>query len=120
VSGRRILIAEDEAIAAMATQQMIEDLTGAVTEVVDSAEAALESCGRAPVDLVLMDVRLKGEMTGLDAAGLIHERFAVPVVLVTAYSARDLSRLGEALPPFPFLTKPLVEDELEAALRELL
>ena len=67
-----------------------------------------------------MDVRLKGEMTGIDAARLIHDRFEVPVVLVTAYSSRDLSQSYEELPACPFLTKPLVEDQLESTLRDLL
>lgn len=120
MTGQRILIAEDEAIAAMATQQMLEDITGAVTEVVDSAEAAVQACERSAFNLVLMDVRLKGEMTGLHAATMIHERFNVPVVLVTAYSPRDLSQSYDELPAFPFLTKPLAEDELESVLSGLL
>ena len=120
MSERRILVAEDEAIAAMATQQMLEDITGAATEIVDNAEAAVQACEGAAFDLVLMDVRLKGEMTGLDAATLIRERFGIPVVLVTAYSPRDLSRMHDELPAFPFLTKPLVEEDLESALSKLL
>lgn len=114
-----VLIVEDEAIAAMATEQMVEDLAGATTEVVDSGERALEACARRRPDLVLMDVRIKGPLTGISTADAIRQRFRVPVVLVTAYSPADLD-LAEDAQQFPILSKPLAETELDEMLEALL
>ena len=62
----RVLIVEDEAIAARAAQIMLETMGCEVTGVVDTGEAAIECAETGAPDLVLMDIRLKGGMDGIE------------------------------------------------------
>ena len=72
-TGTRVLIVEDEAISARAAGVMLERIGCTVTGVVDSGKDAIEAAARDRPDLVLMDIRLKGEMNGIEAATVIHK-----------------------------------------------
>jgi len=116
----RVLVVEDESISARAIMHMVEVVGCEVVGVLDRAEDALTSVVEQDADLVLMDVRLKGEMSGIEAARLIRGRYGTPVVLVTAYSSNELHDhygLGEG---FPYLTKPVEEHELASVVDEVL
>ena len=78
----RILVVEDEGIVAMDVRNRLNDLGYAVPGVVSSGEEAFKKAGEAHPDLVLMDIRLKGDMDGIEAAEQIRARFDVPVVSV--------------------------------------
>jgi CheY-like chemotaxis protein len=71
-----------------------------VTAIVHTGEAAVAATSSQRPDLVPMDIRLKGEMDGIEAAVVIRERLRVPIVFVSAYRAEELGRcqsdLGEA------------------------
>ena len=80
----RILVVEDEAIVAQDLRASLETLDYDVCAVVDSGEDALEKVEALRPELVLMDIVLAGKMSGTEAAGLIRQRFGVPVVVFTA------------------------------------
>jgi CheY-like chemotaxis protein len=118
---RQILVAEDEALAAMALE---EELTREGYEVVlaPDGQAALEAARARPPDLLLTDLR----MPRLDGAALIRalrsEMPALPVVVMTGYApaggAEAFGRAGEG--PVVLFTKPLDMDALLVELRRLL
>src|SRR5580693_6352432 len=85
----RILIVEDERITAEDLEEVLKDLGYQVSAVVSSGEEAIREAERNRPDLVLMDIRIKGEMDGTEAARLLRERFDVPVVYLTAHADRD-------------------------------
>lgn len=115
----RIMIVEDEAITAMATGAMLKRLGHEVLASVSSGEAALEACRARRPDLVLMDIRLDGQLDGIETARLLHESDNVPVVFISAY-ADDKTRLrAAALHPLAFVPKPLDEVGLGRLLRLL-
>jgi CheY-like chemotaxis protein len=117
-TGARVLIVEDEAIAARAASVMLGRIGCTVTGVVDNGEDAIDAAARDHPDLVLMDIRLKGEMNGIEAATVIQERMGTPIVFVTAYSVDDLED-SDTLPEHSrFLSKPIGERELAAAIVE--
>lgn len=115
----RVMIVEDEAITAMATGAMLKRLGHVVAASVASGEAALEAFRRQNPDLILMDVRLDGEMDGIETARAIRKDSDVPVVFVTAYVDDHTRRRAAETSPFAFMAKPLDEYELDALLGRL-
>lgn len=119
--GRRILVAEDEALAAMAIEDELLREGYEVTLAPDG-HAALQAAQQAMPDLLLTDLR----MPRLDGAGLIRALRAaspsLPVVVMTGYApaggAEAFRDLGEG--PVVLFTKPLDMDALLAELRRLL
>ena len=81
----KILIVEDEAIIAMEIENQLQGLGYEVTSIVDTGEKAIKKAEEDKPDLMLMDIRIKGEMDGIEAAEEIRNRFGIPVVFSTAY-----------------------------------
>ncbi len=81
----RILIVEDEAIIAKEMENQLQDLGYEVTSIVDTGEKAIERAEEDKPDLILMDIRIKGEMDGIEAAEEIRNRFGIPDIFSTAY-----------------------------------
>jgi len=107
----KILIVEDEAIVAMDIRVSLRNL-GYVPSVVSSGEEAIQKTEKSHPDLVLMDIMLKGEMDGVEAAGEIRSRFNIPVVYLTAYSDQDTLKRAKITEPFGYLLKPFQERDL--------
>lgn len=81
----RILIVEDERITAVDLHDTLLELGYVVTGVVSTgAEAILEAERNRP-DIVLMDIRIKGEIDGTETAHILRDRFNIPAVYLTAH-----------------------------------
>ncbi|EFL49335.1 response regulator receiver protein [Solidesulfovibrio fructosivorans JJ]] len=119
MTSARVMIVEDEAITAMATGAMLKRMGHKVTASVGSGAAALEAFRRFPPDLVLMDIRLDGDMDGIETARAIRADSDVPVVFVTAYVDAQTRRRAAETSPFGFVPKPLDEYELDALFSRL-
>jgi PAS domain S-box-containing protein len=116
----RILIAEDDAILALRIQKTIEAMGYDVAGLAATGEDAIRLANERRPDVVLMDVRLRGEMTGVMAAASIHERDETPVIYVTAYSDEGLIELAARTAPYAYLTKPIRDRELHASIETAL
>ncbi len=112
----RILVVEDEELSALAIKKCLEGLGYEVPDVVASGEEAVEKSAALEADLVLMDIHLRGAMSGIDAAGLIRSS-RVPVVYLTAYSDQDTLDKAKLTEPFGFIIKPFEEKSLEATVK---
>jgi CheY-like chemotaxis protein len=111
----RILIVEDELLIAEDIKQKLRRLGHAVVAHAATGEAAVQRTAETKPDLVLMDVRLRGEMSGIEAAQRISEFHDLAVVYVTA-NANGLD-VGSPAPSRHFiLTKPFTITELEAVI----
>ena len=86
LSGLRILIVEDEALIAEHMRERLTQLGALVVDVVDSGPDALISAQWKRPELVLMDIELKGTMTGTDTAVEIRKLRAIPVIFLTGNS----------------------------------
>ncbi|MFS8875239.1 response regulator [Synechococcus sp. R5-13] len=107
-----ILVVEDEKIIAKDIANVLKKFGYAVPAIASSGEEAIRRLEEMPVDLVLMDIVLKGDIDGIEAAKRITERFNIPVVHLTAYADEDtLSRVKETR-PFGYIIKPFKEREL--------
>lgn len=111
----KILVVEDEAIVAMNLRHSLERMGYEVPAVVASGEDAVKAALTTHVDLVLMDIHLRGEMDGIEAASQIRESVDVPVVYLTAYSDQDTLMRSKTSRPFGYIVKPYEERELHAA-----
>ncbi len=117
---KRILIVEDEIVTAMDEQQCLESLGYEVIGIVASGEEAIKHSETEKPDLVLMDITLKGEMDGVEAAWKIRDDFGIPVIFVTAHGDKKVyeSALQGHLTGYiikPFDAK-ILADNIEAAL----
>ena len=83
---KQILVVEDEAITGMDIQRRLKNLGYIVPVVVSSGEDAIKKVKENNPDLVLMDINLKGEMDGIEAALKIHSFSDIPVIYLTAFS----------------------------------
>ena len=100
----RILIAEDETIIAHDMKTSLTQLGYEVTGIARSAEELLEQMTSKP-DLILMDIRLRGCMDGIQAARRIRNKTGIPVIYVSGSTDRlTQRRLGSR--PVGFIQKP--------------
>jgi signal transduction histidine kinase/DNA-binding NarL/FixJ family response regulator len=111
-----ILVVEDERIVGLDIKRTLERLGYTVPAIVTSGERAIHQATESRPDLVLMDIRLKGAMDGVEAAAQIQAQLDVPVVFLTAYADdATLSRAG-AIAPFGYLLKPFEERVLHTTI----
>jgi PAS domain S-box-containing protein len=112
----RILVVEDQRLIAADIENTLNKLNYDVVGNVSSGEEAISASGRLRPELVLMDVRLRGEMDGIQAAEIIRDRFNVPVVYLTANADEDTILRAKKTTPFGYLVKPFNERELRATI----
>jgi CheY-like chemotaxis protein len=106
-----VMIVEDEAITALEIRNVIESSDYEVLSVVYSGEEAIKEALTLKPDLILMDIILKGELDGVDAARKIKEFLDIPVLYITALESVEPDRLKNTKGA-GFLVKPISEGEL--------
>ncbi len=103
----------------MYLQQSVEAMGHRVIGVVDNGEAAIKrSLGERP-DLVLMDIRIRGDIDGVIAAYSIKAATGIPSILVSAYGENEIRQYRNVREDFRFLRKPVPEDELRRTIEEM-
>ena len=112
----KIMIVEDNTTVAEDCRDCLGALGYSVTSIVASGEESIERAEAERPDAVLMDIRLRDEMDGVEAAEQIHSRFDIPVVFLSAYSDRGLLKRAKRVGSFGYLVKPFEERELYATL----
>ena len=112
---RKILVVEDEPLAAEDIRFCLMDL-GYGVAAASRGEEAMKTAEEAKPALVLMDIGLKGQMDGIDAAEQIRSRLDIPVVFLTAYADEKTVARAKLTEPYGFLTKPFSERGLKAAI----
>ncbi len=108
----KILIVEDELITAEIISTHLKDRGYTISGMVDSGEAAIDSVEKDPPALVLMDIRLHGNLDGIEAAHRIQERLDIPVIYLTAYSDTEILKRAAGTAPYGYLIKPFDDREL--------
>ena len=107
-----LLIVEDERIVAKDIEYSLKTLGYKVTGIASTGENALQKVKENRPDLVLMDIRLKGGMDGIEAAEKLREEFSIPVVYLTAYADEGTLERAKVTGPFGYILKPFNEKEL--------
>jgi CheY-like chemotaxis protein len=114
MSKETILVVEDETLVGLELKEDLERLGYFVPEVIESGEAVVMAVARHQPDLLLMDVRLRGSLDGIEAAYQAKAEFDLPVIFLTAYSDAETLRRAALTAPDGFLLKPFDERELAA------
>ena len=116
MSRETVLIVEDEAIIVAQLQDTLNALGYTALEPVATGEAAIAAVQAQPPDLVLLDIKLAGEMDGITAAGSIQSAADIPIVYLTGYAQDSLLQRAKVTAPYGYLVKPVGERELAATL----
>jgi len=108
----RILVVEDERIVALDVQRRLEAMGYEVLALVSSGEKAIQIAVEMQPDLILMDIKLKGAMDGIEAVRRILSARTVPIIYLTAFGDKRTLDQAEASSPIGILLKPFAEEEL--------
>jgi CheY-like chemotaxis protein len=113
-----VLIIEDEPIIAMDIEMIVRDLGHNVTGVAVTRSEAVAQARQSPPTLVLADIQLADDSSGIDAVRDILAEFAVPVIFITAFPERLLT--GTRPEPTFLITKPFQRQTVKAAISQAL
>jgi CheY-like chemotaxis protein len=116
MSQTKILIVEDEKIVALGIKKMLKNLGYIVPSIASSGEEAISKAEITFPDLILMDIMLKGDMDGVEAADKIRKSFDVPVVFLTAYSDDKILERAKRTKPYGYIIKPFEENSLHTTI----
>ncbi|REJ73076.1 MAG: response regulator [Acidobacteria bacterium] len=116
IKGLRALVVEDEILIAEELRERLAKLGLGEIEVVHSGERAVEAARRQGPHMILMDIRLRGEMDGIEAARTIRQFLDSPVVYLTAHSDPQTVARAKDTSPFGYILKPFDERELAVTL----
>lgn len=112
MSQLKVQIVEDEGVVALDIRRHLEAFGYRVTGSYASGEEAIANFEAEGPDLVLMDIRLQGQMDGIEAAQIVREQFRVPVIILTAYADEKTIERAKFIEPFGYIIKPFEEREL--------
>ena len=112
----RVLIVEDEAIVSKDISLSLKRMRYAIAGTAATGEEAIDLAIGLKPDLVLMDIMLKGEMSGIQAAERIRAAVGAPVVFLTAYADRSTLDRAKQTEPFGYVIKPFTDAALHTAL----
>ncbi len=109
----RIIVVEDEQIVAKDIQKTLEGLGYFVAAIASTGADAIKRSEELGPDLVLMDIKLKGKMDGIEASRQIRERFNIPVVFLSAHADLDTLHRARMTEPFGYIIKPFQTKDLQ-------
>jgi PAS domain S-box-containing protein len=112
----KIMIVEDEGLIAADLQGRLERAGYTVPAIADSAGEALKAIRETSPDLVLMDIRIKGDIDGIEVAEKVRREFDVPVVYLTAYEDRGTLERASQTQAFGYIKKPIASASLQGSI----
>ena len=116
VERARIMVVEDEAVISLEIQDRLTKMGHSICGTAASGEEALSVATAKRPDLILMDINLRGDVDGVQAAQQIHDRIEIPVIYLTAFADDRTVERARLTEPFGYLIKPFSEKELYAAI----
>ncbi len=109
----KIMIVEDEWIAAEDTQYKLQELGYIVTALASTGNEAIQKAEEDKPDLVLTDIVLEGEMDGIEVAKQIYSSFDIPFIYLTAYADDEILERIKITEPFGYIVKPFTNEDLK-------
>ena len=116
----KILIVEDEVIIAMRFEVFFSRRGYQVVDLVSSGEEAIKAAIKEKPDLILMDINLKGMMSGIEAATKITAEDNIPIIFMTGYSDENLRLEADKVKPIGYFMKPIDMSEVLNVVKKLI
>ena len=113
----KILIVEDEMIIAAKISMYIEQMGYSVAGIIPSGKEAIDYCRDNPPDILLLDINLRSEIDGIEAAKSILTEHDIPIIYLTANSDDYNFERAKTTKPFAFISKPIKKIDLERSLK---
>ena len=111
---KKILIVEDESIVAMDIKQSVEKLGYEVQGIASTGKKAVEYLSRkSKPDLILMDIMIKGDQSGIEVSEYVRAHFQIPVIFLTAYADEQTLAKAKVTDPYGYILKPFREVDLK-------
>lgn len=116
MSSYNILIVEDDPQIAESLSDMLEILDHKVAGIADSFDKAFELLEKVDVELVLLDIQLKGEKSGIDVAERIKSDHQIPFIFTTAYADKETIKRASEHGPYGYIVKPYGMKDINAGI----
>jgi CheY-like chemotaxis protein len=113
---RRIMLVEDEKVVAADIQECVKGLGYEVVGAAATGTEALRLAVKTMPDLVLMDIKLKGVLDGIDVAGALYDQLKIPVVYLTAHADAEILERAKQTAPSGYVLKPFDDRTLRTAI----
>ena len=111
-----VLVVEDESIVSKDIQHSLKKLGYNVVGASSTGEKAVELAGSEKPDVILMDIMLKGNMNGIEAADQIKEAYSIPIIFLTAYADESTLAKAKITQPYGYILKPFKEIDLHTTI----
>src|ERR1051326_7867869 len=111
-----ILVVEDENIVAKDIQQSLKKLGYEVLGVCSTGQDAMDKAEQTKPNLVLMDIMLKGDISGIEAAEYVRTKLHIPVIFLTAYADSSTLSKAKVTEPYGYIIKPFKEIDLHTSI----
>tara|TARA_R110002050_G_scaffold11921_2_gene39590 strand:+ start:15926 stop:16666 length:741 start_codon:yes stop_codon:yes gene_type:complete len=112
----KILIVEDEMIIAANISLQLTSLGYEITAIIPRGEEALVHIKKNRPDIVLLDIRLKGEIDGIETAQIMQKSFNIPIIYLTANADDSHFNRAKTTNPYAFISKPFKKLDLQRAI----
>jgi two-component system, response regulator PdtaR len=108
-----ILIAEDESSTILDLKAILGNLCHNIVTVASSGEEAVKKAGDLNPDLILIDIKLKGKMSGVEAANKVKSLYKIPIIFLTIFIKNCLINSFQLPEETIVLSKPITQEHLE-------
>ena len=117
---KNILIVEDEAIIASSLRMCLKDFGYNVLKIVSNGEDAVESSEKNDPDIILMDIRLRGEKNGYETVTAIRKISKAPVIYLTGGDPNQIDENAKGTKPYDYMIKPFDMDVLAEKIKKMI
>lgn len=117
MSQANILVVEDDPTIAIDITLQLEEMDYEVVDTIHRAEEAESILEKRNVDLVMLDINLEGEMSGIDLGSIIQKKYNIPFVYLTSYSDEDTLTSAAHTFPAGYLVKPFKQADLSSTIK---
>ena len=115
-----LLLVEDEMLVVQFITQALRTMGFVVQASLVAGEDVLAHVGKHRPDLILMDINLAGDMSGIDAALSLRKDYDIPLIFITGYSENEVQEAVRLIKPAAFLFKPILLKDLRRAVLSVL
>lgn len=112
----KVIIVEDERMIAEDIKNSLISMGYKVIAIYSNGEDVLSQLSGCDVDVILLDIMLEGELTGIDTARLINKKHDIPIIFLTAYADNATISSASSVKPYAYIVKPFDAKELNAAI----